>query len=239
MSAKTYLWIEDRKGKSGFTFWETLMLHLFPDVIVESKKNNSELVKSAASITDDENTYIIVYDNSFDNLHLYQEQKRLQKISEEKQNIRLMDIICFEYLLLEFKQLFQWIYAPEDIFREKRVKAITARNRLIETIFSGEMDYKAIREIIAYDTDLENHNIEQLSAKLLFDLTRNTGFEVSKGKIGDCWIKDCCSLNEKKEDDVCGLNHCPLSVYEKMKVIYFDTCLCKKLPEFGLEVAAC
>ena len=28
--------------------------------------------------------------------------------------------------------------------------------------------------------NLDNHNIEQLSAKLLFDLTRNTGFIVSK-----------------------------------------------------------
>lgn len=68
MSVKTYLWIEDRKGKASYIFWKTLMQQLFPNVIVESKNNN---------------------------------------------------------------------------------------------------------------------NIEQLSAKLSFDLTRNTGFEVSKGKIGD------------------------------------------------------
>lgn len=30
-------------------------------------------------------------------------------------------------------------------------------------------------------------------SKLLFRLTRNTGFEVSKGKLGECWlsIKEC------------------------------------------------
>ena len=40
--AKTFLWIEDRKGKASYTFWENFMKQLCPDVIVESKKNNSE-----------------------------------------------------------------------------------------------------------------------------------------------------------------------------------------------------
>ena len=48
--AKTFLWIEDRKGKASYTFWENLMKHLCPDVIVESKKNNSELVKAVRAL---------------------------------------------------------------------------------------------------------------------------------------------------------------------------------------------
>ena len=44
--SKTFLWIEDKKNKSGYTFWKTFTEQLFPDVIVESKKNNSELVKA-------------------------------------------------------------------------------------------------------------------------------------------------------------------------------------------------
>ncbi len=34
-----------------------------------------------------------------------------------------------------------------------------------------------------YDKHIKEHNIEQLAARLLFDLTRNTGFEVSKGLL--------------------------------------------------------
>ena len=45
MSFKTYLWIEDRKEKSSYIFWKTLMSQLCPNVIVESKQNNTELVK--------------------------------------------------------------------------------------------------------------------------------------------------------------------------------------------------
>lgn len=239
MASKTYLWIEDRKGKSGHTFWKTLMNYLCPSVIVESKKNNSELVKAVASLQDDGNTYIIIFDNSFDNLHIYQEQKRLKQYAELKKNVKLLDFICFEYILLEFDQLLYWIFAPEDELLEKRFKAVAARNKLVNALKCGEMDYKLFREIVEYDTNLENHNIEQLSAKLLFDLTRNTGFEVSKGKIGDCWLKSCCEWAEKQEDDMCGLNTLHLSAKEKMKAIYDGTSLREKLPKTGLEVSAC
>lgn len=48
--ATTFLWIEDRKGKASYIFWENLMKRLCPDVIVESKKNNSELVKAVKTL---------------------------------------------------------------------------------------------------------------------------------------------------------------------------------------------
>ena len=75
--AKTFLWIEDRKGKASYTFWANLMIHLCSDVIVESKKNNSELVKAVRILQETENRYIIVFDNSFDNLQIVMEKKRL------------------------------------------------------------------------------------------------------------------------------------------------------------------
>lgn len=46
------------------------------------------------------------------------------------------------------------------------------------------------------------HNIEQLSAKLLFELTRNTGVEISKSRLGLCWLLSCCEWNERQENDV-------------------------------------
>ena len=67
-----------------------------------------------------------------------------------------------------------------------------ARRKLAEALQEDYFNYKEIREIVEYDKNIEEHNIEQLSSKLLFDLTRNTGFEVSKGVLGECWIKSCC-----------------------------------------------
>ena len=39
----------------------------------------------------------------------------------------LLDIIYFEYILLEFKELIEWIYAPEDEFLQKRARAIVSK----------------------------------------------------------------------------------------------------------------
>lgn len=139
--AKIFLWIEDRKGKASYMFWESLMKQLCPEVIVESKKNNSELVKSVKALRDTENKYIIVFDNSFDNLQVLMEQKRLMKYVNEKKNIFLLDIICFEYILLEFQELIEWIYAPEDEFLEKRAGTITARHKLVEGLQDDDFNY--------------------------------------------------------------------------------------------------
>ena len=235
---KTFLWIEDRKGKASYTFWENFMNQLCPKVIVESKKNNSELVKALRTLQDEENKYIIVFDDSFDNLQVVMEQKRLKKYANEKKNVFLLDIICFEYILLEFQELLEWIYAPEDEFLEKRAGTIAARHKLIETLQNEHFNYKGIREIVEYDKNIEEHNIEQLSAKLLFDLTRNTGFEVSKGALGECWIKSCCEWKERQEDDICGLDYSRLSALDKMKRIYKGSSLEMLFSKVGLEVAA-
>jgi hypothetical protein len=236
--AKTFLWIEDRKGKASYIFWENFMKQLYPYVIVESKKNNSELVKSVKALQDIENKYIIVFDNSFDNLQVVMEQKRLKRYVSEKKNVFLLDIICFEYILLEFKELIEWIYAPDDEFLEKRAGTITARHKLVESLQDDNFDYKGIREIVEYDKNIEEHNIEQLSAKLLFDLTRNTGFEVSKGVFGECWIKSCCEWEKRQEDDICGLDNNRLSVFDKMKRIYMGSSLKPQFSKVGLEVVA-
>lgn len=234
---KTYLWIEDRKNKSGYIFWQTLLGQLCPEIVLESKQNNSELVKAVKALEDTENRYIVVFDNSFDNLQVAMEQKMLRKYAGDKENVVLMDIICFEYILLEFKELIEWIYAPDDEFLVKREKAITAREKLVKTIQSGEINYKDIREIIEYNENVDNYNVEQLSARILFDLTRNTGFEVSKGSVGECWIKSCCEWEERMPDDICGLDVSRLSVKEKMKRICKGTSLLKQFQDMGLEVA--
>ena len=233
--SKTFLWIEDRKDKSGYSFWKTFMEQLFPYVTVESKKNNSELVKAVKGVKDKANRYIVVFDNSFDNLQVLSELKILAEAVKEKDNVAFLDIVCFEYLLLEFKELIDWVFAPDDEFLDKRAEIIKVRSKLVGAISKGISSYKEIQEIKDYCDNIEGYNIEQLSAKILFELTRNTGFEVSKGSIGDCWIKSCCDWSKRQDDDICGLDHSRLDIHEKMKHILLGTCLQNEFRELGLE----
>lgn len=230
-----YFWIEDREGKSGYTFWSSFLENMFPSVILESKENNSKLLKAVMNLTDKENTYIVVYDHSFDNPQVIREGKLLKEQLQSKTNIKELDIICFEYILLEFEKLIEWIYAPEDEFLQKRHKIVIAREKLLEAL-SKKADYKAITELRNYVETIEEYNIEQLSAKILLELTRNTGFEVQKGKLGSCWIKNCCEWTERSEDDICGLDSSKISEREKMEEIYHFTSLQKELKKCGLEV---
>ena len=55
------------------------MHEICPEVIVESKKNNRELVKAVKGWTDKENIYFIALDNSFDNVQIYMEPKLWKK----------------------------------------------------------------------------------------------------------------------------------------------------------------
>lgn len=233
---KTYLWIEDRKEKSSHLFWQTFMRQLCPEILVESKKNNSELVKAVNALEDHENRYIIVFDNSFDNLQVVMEQKLLRKYAKTKNNVFLLDIICFEYILLEFKDLIEWIYASDDEFLIKRKNVINAREKFVKSIQNGELNYKDIREIVEYNEKINNYNVEQFSAKILFDLTRNTGFEVSKSNIGECWMQSCCEWRQRMPDDICGLDASRLQLKEKMQHICKGTSLLKQFQNIGLEV---
>lgn len=232
---KTYFWIEDRREKSGYIFWKIFMEQLYPETVVESKKNSSELVKAVKTLNDNENSYIIMLDNSFDNPQVIMEQRLLRKYTKNKNNVRLVDVVCFEYILLEFKELIQWIYASNDEFLIKRKKSIVAREKFIRAIQKGEWNYKDIHELREYSRNIDNYNVEQLSAKILFDLTRNTGFEVSKSKIGECWIKSCCEWAERMSDDVCGLDVRRLQIKEKMQHIYEGTSLFIQFQNTDLE----
>ena len=45
------------------------------------------------------------------------------------------------------------------------------------------------------------------------------------------------SLFILEKDDICGLNYSKLSIYDKMKIIYEETCLKEQFSMAGLEVA--
>ena len=90
ISVKTFLWIEDQKDKAAYTFWKSMMQQLYPEVVVESKMNNSELVKAVQKLSDWQNKYIIVFDNSFDNLQAIMEQRRLREAVATRANVILL-----------------------------------------------------------------------------------------------------------------------------------------------------
>lgn len=230
-----YFWTEDRKDKSGYQFWEKFLGVIYPQVVLESKTNSSELVKSVAKI-DSNDTYIVALDHSFDNDQSIREVSILRRIIQTKNNVYELNLISFEFVLLGFSLLLDWIYAENDEFREKRAYLITVREKLLEAI-NKQNDYKEIPEIAEWINKINEYNIEKIIAKLLYELTRNTGFSVDKSNLGVCWKVDCCAYEERENDDACGLDNRRPSLAGKMQVILQESFLRREFERIGLEVA--
>lgn len=228
-----YFWTEDRKDKSGYQFWEKFLGVIYPQVVLESKTNSSELVKSVAKI-DSSDTYIVALDHSFDNDQSIREISTLREVIQKKNNVYELNLISFEFVLLSFPLLLDWIYAEKDEFREKRAYLITVREKLLEAV-GKQKDYKEIPEIMDWLNKIDEYNIEQITAKLLYELTRNTGFVVDKSNLGVCWKVDCCDYEERKNDDECGLDNSRRSLVEKMHAIMNESLLKKEFKRIGLE----
>ena len=69
---------------------------------------------------------------------------------------------------------------------------------------------------------------------MLFNITRNTGFETDKSKVGQCFINSCCDWIERQTDDICGLDNDRLSADEKMDQILVRSVLQDAFMEAGL-----
>ena len=83
-----YLLTEDQEGKSGYTFWKTLMSELFPDINVVSKQNNRGVLKAVKNIKyDDGNQYIVAFDQSFDNDQVIRETRKLFSYAKDRLGI--------------------------------------------------------------------------------------------------------------------------------------------------------
>lgn len=230
-----YFWTEDRKDKSGYQFWEKFLGVIYPQVVLESKTNSSELVKCVAKINSND-TYIVALDHSFDNDQSIREVSILRRIMRTKNNVYELNLISFEFVLLSFSLLLDWIYAENDEFREKRAYLITVREKFLEAI-DKKNDYKEIPEIAEWINKISEYNIEKITAKLLYELTRNTGFLVDKSNLGVCWKVDCCDYEERENDDECGLDDSRLSLAEKMQAILRESFLRREFERIGLEVA--
>ena len=227
----TYIWCED--SGSGYQFWKAIFAELYPSFFVESKTNNTRLRQAAEHLGEDGNDYYLLIDTAVGNSDVLRELKRLNAAIAGMKNIHLINVHSFEATLLSFERLEQWVFAEIDDLKQKRQKLLQARRSFIKLISSqGEPD--DLSEIKALLGGSKEYNTEQLAAKLLFGITRNTGFETDKSKLGPCFVANCCDWNSRQKNDLCGLDQEKPNAKEKIKQLVFDSLLKSAFTEAGL-----
>ena len=228
----SYLWCED--SKSGYQLWCAVFRELFPEISVESKGSNSGLRKAVGKIESDEDQYYIIMDTAMDNPDVLRETRRLMADIAGKDNIHVIKLHCFESVLLSFELLEQWVFAEKDELREKRQELLNARALFIRMNTSSIQDASVLASFKAACEGFESKNSEQIAAKLLYEITRNTGFETSKSRLGECFVNQCCEWADRQENDICGLDDHRISTNEKARLLVERSPLKHALEEVGL-----
>ena len=226
-----YLWCED--SRSGYQFLRAVLGELLPDITVETKGGNTALRKAANKIQPDGNQYYIFMDRAQDNPDVIREAKHLINQTAGKENVHIIWVHSFEFVLLSFELLDAWIFPEEDELREKRKNLLRQRETFIRMV-SSTGDAAGLDEFRSTFEAFGSRNSEQIAAKLLYEITRNTGFETGKSKLGDCFIVSCCEWKERKDDDLCGLDGERINAGEKARLLAERSALKEALDEMRM-----
>lgn len=227
----TYVWCED--SGSGYAFWNTVFKIMYPEFIVETKNSNTRLNKAIRQISDDNNLYYVIVDTVLDNQDVLRELERLKRSIIGKNNIKVIKIHSFEFSLLSFEFLEKWVFAENDDLKEQRKDKLEAREKLVKLISDGGTadELSLFKSMYQYQSKM---NTEKIAAKLLTEITRNTGFETNKKQVGFCFVNSCCEWDNRQENDLCGLDDKRLSVSEKIEQMVNHSILQAAFQEVGL-----
>lgn len=166
-----YLWTED-KG-AGFHFWQLANQYLFHgDFVVESKGSNQGVLDAVRGLTPEpDDVYYIAFDRVYDN----------------------MDITCFEYIILAFSHLIEWTGTG-------RKDKIEMREDILKALKNHKIDIDSIdnQKTLNYLMGFKRYSTERVVKSLTNELTDGDEWSVKSDTMGNCWYRDCCSLEKPK-----------------------------------------
>jgi hypothetical protein len=194
-----YLWTEDTGA--GLHFWKLVNQLFFDDeFIVESKGSNQGLLDAVLDLDiKDDDKYYIAFDYVVDNQDIrnkYRVLKSIEKSSEGK--IIILDMICFEYLILAFDQLVEWTGTG-------KTDKIKIREEVLKAVENHRINLLKIddEKTLQYIAGFNRYSTERVMKSLAGEFTQNEKWSVKGSLMGECWYKDCC-VSEHPDSLRCG-----------------------------------
>lgn len=194
-----YLWTEDTGA--GLHFWK-LVNRLFFDntLVVESKKSNQGILDVLSDLRiQEEDKYYIAFDYVVDNQDIRNKYRILKAIAEKsEEKIIILDMICFEYLILAFDKLIVWTGTGK---KDK----IKMREEVLSAIENHRINLSKIHDekTLQYLAGFKRYSTERVMKSLVGEFTQNEKWSVKGSLMGDCWYKDCC-ISEHPDNPRCG-----------------------------------
>ena len=194
-----YLWTEDTGA--GLHFWK-LVNQLFFDneLVVESKGSNQGLLDALIDLeTEDGDEYFVAFDYVVDNQDIRNKYRMLKSITDKSEGkIVILDMICFEYLILAFDKLVGWTGTG-------KTDKIKIRDKVLAAVENHRIDLSRIddKKTLQYIAGFKRYSTERVMKSLVGEFTQNEKWSVKGVLIGECWYKDCC-VSEHTDNLRCG-----------------------------------
>ena len=194
-----YLWTEDTGA--GLHFWK-LVNQLFFDneLAVESKGSNQGLLDAVLDLNiKEDDKYYIAFDYVVDNQDIRNKYRMLKSITDKSEGkIVILDMICFEYLILAFDKLVEWTGTG-------KIDKIKIREEVLTAVENHRIDLSNIddEKTLQYLEGFKRYSTERVMKSLVGEFTQNEKWSVKGTLMGECWYKDCC-VSERPDNLRCG-----------------------------------
>ena len=194
-----YLWTEDTGA--GLHFWKLLNQLFFENAfVVESKESNQGILDALTVLKlENDDEYYIAFDYVVDNQDIRNKYRLLKSIAEKsKGKIILLDMICFEHLILAFDKLVTWTGTG-------KVDKIKIREDVLSAIEDHRINLSKIddEKTLQYIAGFKRYSTERVMKSLVGEFTQNEKWSVKGPLMGECWYKDCC-VSEHPDSLRCG-----------------------------------
>ena len=194
-----YLWTEDTGA--GLHFWKLVgQLYFDNEIVIESKESNQGILDALSDLKmkeDDE--YYIAFDYVLDNQDIRNKYRILKSIAEKSEGkIIILDMICFEYLILAVDKIVAWTGTGK-----------TDKSKIREEVLSATQNHRINLSKIKDENTLQflagfkRYSTERVMKSLVGEFTQNEKWSVKGSFMGECWYKDCC-ISEHPDSLRCG-----------------------------------
>ena len=218
-----YLWTEDTGA--GLHFWKLVNQLFFNDaLVVEGKESNQGLLDALAEIDiKEDDKYYIAFDYVVDNQDIRNKYRMLKLITDKAEGkIIILDMICFEYLILAFDKLVAWTGTG-------KTDKIKIREEVLPVIENHRINLSKIgdEKTLQYLASFKRYSTERVMKSLVGEFTQNEKWSIKGSLMGECWYKDCC-VSEHPGSLRCG-NPEVEDGDEKMKKLIYSKAIQKIL----------
>lgn len=194
-----YLWTEDTGA--GLHFWKLVnQLFLDDEYVVASKGNNQGLLDAVLDLDiKDDDKYYIAFDYVVDNQDIRNKYRMLKSIERSSRGkLVILDMICFEYLILAFDKIVEWTGTG-------KTDKIKIREEVLAAVEDHRINLSKIddEKTLQYIAGFKRYSTERVMKSLVGEFTQNEKWSVKGSLMGECWYKDCC-ISEHQDSLRCG-----------------------------------